>query len=156
MSDWREDIVAVVRTFTGSPQVQAAYPVRREDLVVELHPAPHQQPTHLPAGKQAVYAFWGDGEWLKIGIAGPKSAARYTSQHYNPLSAPSTLAGSLLRDPHMRTVEAFALLGPKGWILQHCHRANILLPAEVDRPAVQFLESFMHAALKPRYEGATA
>ena|SRR5450755_3387256 len=73
-------------------------------LRTELLPAPHTVPV-LPAGYGAVYAFafadaWsapcGAGTVLKVGRIGARSKPRFTSQHYNPRSARSTLAGSLL------------------------------------------------------------
>ncbi len=73
--------------------------VSRNDLTVELLPAPHKAPTMLPAGKMAVYAFFVDGVALKVGKVGPNSQARYTSQHYNMGSALSTLAASISKRP---------------------------------------------------------
>lgn len=56
---------------------------------------PHQ-PKSLPSHKMAIYTFWYEGKFLKIGKAGPNSNARFLSQHYNPRSAQSTLAASIL------------------------------------------------------------
>ena len=53
-------------------------------VTVDALPAPHRAPRSLPQGKMAVYAFFWDLECLKVGKVGPKSQARYTSQHYNP------------------------------------------------------------------------
>ena len=68
------------------------------DMRVEELPAPHAPPTRLPGGHMAVYVFSLGAEVLKVGKVGPKSQARYTSQHYNPGSAMSTLAASILAD----------------------------------------------------------
>ena len=57
---------------------------------------PHK-PTSLPKGKMGIYMFLYDNKFLKIGKAGPKSNARFYSQHYNPKSARSTLAASILQ-----------------------------------------------------------
>ena len=46
----------------------------------------------------AVYVFSEKSQVLKVGKVGPNSQARYTSQHYNPKSARSTLAKSLLKE----------------------------------------------------------
>ena len=70
------------------------------DIEIEKLPAPHKPPSRLPLGKMAVYVFHSGTTCLKVGKAGPKSQARYTSQHYNPKSAMSTLAASMLSDPH--------------------------------------------------------
>ena len=45
-----------------------------------------------------MYAFLLDAICLKVGKAGPKTQARFTSQHYG-VSAPSTLAKSILKEP---------------------------------------------------------
>jgi hypothetical protein len=68
------------------------------DIEIEKLPAPHKPPSRLPPGKMAVYVFHSGTTCLKVGKAGPKSQARYTSQHYNPKSAMSTLAASMLAD----------------------------------------------------------
>jgi hypothetical protein len=101
----------------------------------------------------AVYGFWGDGEWLKIGKAGPKSGPRYTSQHYNPDSAQSTLAKSLTNDPHMLTVAGFDPKAVGDWIKSATLRVNILLPTTRPPELLLLLEAFLHARLRPRYEG---
>src|SRR5262249_45761660 len=63
-------------------------------------PAPHR-PSPLPPGWQGIYAFRFQGVWLKVGEAGPKSNARWVSQHYDPGRAMSTLAFSLIRYAHL-------------------------------------------------------
>ena len=68
------------------------------DLRLEELPAPHAPPARLPAGHMAVYVFSFGADVLKVGKVGPKSQARYTSQHYNPGSAQSTLAASMIVD----------------------------------------------------------
>ena len=65
------------------------------DVTVESLPSPHRPP-QLPKEKMAVYVFCYQGRALKVGRAGPKSGPRYTSHHYNPTAAKSTLAASLL------------------------------------------------------------
>ena len=110
----------------------AGAPIQRSDISVEYLDAPHRPPVRLPAGKMAVYGFWGDGTWLKIGKAGPNSNARYTSQHYNAGSAQSTLAGSLGNDPRMNSVVGFKASDPGSWIRASTHRVNILLLSSKD------------------------
>ncbi len=56
------------------------------------------RPASLPKGKMGIYMFLYDNKFLKIGKAGPKSNARFYSQHYNPKSARSTLATFILTD----------------------------------------------------------
>ena len=55
---------------------------------VETLKMPHRAPPSLPKGKMAVYVFSDKERVLKVGQAGPKSQARYTSQHYKVGSAP--------------------------------------------------------------------
>lgn len=101
----------------------------------------------------AVYGFWHDGAWLKIGKVGPNSNVRYAGQHYNPNSARSSLAASLLHDSQM----CFAAgIGPDSvgdWIKTHTSRVNILLPATRRPELLSLLEAFLHVRLRPRYEG---
>jgi hypothetical protein len=127
-------------------------PLTLADISIELREAPHRAPMALPKGKMAVYGFWGDGVWLKIGMVGPNSNARYTYQHYTG-KALSSLYGQLTQDAAMQKNAAFTNLGPKNWILTHCHRANLLLDTRHGRPMRVLLEAFLHARLKPRYEG---
>ena len=151
MTDWREDIENALTAFVTVAQLAGA-PISRSELVVEYLSALHR-PTRLPAGKMAVYGFWGDGTWLKIGKAGPNSNARYTSQHYNAASARSTLAGSLMRDPHMLAVVGFDPQAPGDWIKAATHRVNILLPSTRQKELLSLLEAFLHLRLRPRHGG---
>jgi hypothetical protein len=100
----------------------------------------------------AIYAFWSNGEWLKIGQAGPKSAARYTSQHYNPNSSMSNLAKSLANDLRMKEVLGFDSQNPGQWVKGSACRVNILLPSDKRQELLSLLEVFLHARLRPRYE----
>lgn len=152
MTDWRTDIDSALVAFITVAEL-AGDPISRGDLTVCYLDAPHHSPTHLPDGKMAVYGFWGEGTWLKIGKVGPKSAARYTFQHYHAGSARSTLAGSLAKDTRMLEVEGFDPTKPGEWIRALTHRVNILMPA-TRRPAlVALLEAFLHLRLGTRYEG---
>lgn len=151
MSAWREDAETAIGVFLTVAEL-AGHPISLADLTIEYLSAPHRPPTRLPAGKMAVYGFWGDGCWLKIGKAGPNSKARYTSQHYNRGSAQSTLADSLANDTCL-TVAGFDPSAPGVWIKAATHRVNILMPASGSRHSLSLLEAFLHLRLKPRYEG---
>jgi hypothetical protein len=76
----------------------AGVSLAEDAMRIESLPVPHKPPSHLPPGTMAVYVFSYGPEFLKVGKVGPKSQARFVSQHYNPRSAQSTLARSLLDD----------------------------------------------------------
>src|SRR5439155_13000728 len=80
----------VVQEFSEWAQDQGLGPARAE-IRVERLGIPHV-PTSLPRGWQGVYCFKYQMVWLKVGKAGPKSGARWTSHHYHPGRAQSTLA----------------------------------------------------------------
>ena len=122
-------------------------------IEVDLCLKPHTPPTRLPKGKIAVYAFFNSGVAVKIGKAGPKSGARYVSQHYHPDSARSTLAGSILADPHKIGAGAVTQKNVGAWIKKYCDRVNLLLPAESGYAVLSLLEAFLHARFQPIYEG---
>jgi hypothetical protein len=149
---WREELELAVQDFFEVAELGGIH-LLPAAVMVELLPAPHNPPTRLPAGKKGVYAFWGDGGWLKIGKAGAKSSARYTSQHYNPASARSTLASSLQSCGTIRANPTFDATAPGAWLKQYAHRANILMDAGQPEELLALLEAFLHLRLKPRYEG---
>lgn len=121
-------------------------------ITVEIAARPHR-PSALPIERMAVYCFFLNRQALKIGIAGPKSDARYRSQHYNPNSARSTLAGSILKHPKKIGIVTISGTSIGDWIKAHTDRINILLPASYGRPMLLRLELFLHARWKPLYEG---
>ncbi len=112
---------------------------------------PHT-PKSLKPGTMGVYTFNYNGQFLKIGKAGPNSNARFLSQHYNPASANSTLAKSILYDPTM------AMLGIRednvgDWIKANCRRIDILLDVELGIFSLELVESSLHYKYQPKYEG---
>ncbi|MDX8477012.1 hypothetical protein RFN28_00815 [Mesorhizobium sp. VK24D] len=148
---YRQDVEAALEAFSVVAQLGNSTLLRHE-LVVEYLDAPHRPPSRLPSGKVAVYGFWANGCWLKIGKVGSNSHARYTSQHYNPGSAPSTLAASLRGDEAMTTIAGFDAAFPGAWIKEYTCRANILMAADKPREMLSLLEAFLHLRLRPRYE----
>ena len=152
--DWQEDIwVALDEFITVSQLARSEVSFGVED--VELLPAPHRRPTRLPTGRMAIYGFWFDGDWLKIGRAGSNSNARYTSQHYTG-SALSTLSGSLRQDESMRNLASLGENDRRGWatwIERQTSRVNILLPTASDKMIAPLLEAYLHVRLRPKYEG---
>lgn len=124
-----------------------------DDVNVEYLESPHNPPSKIPAGKMAIYAFWWNGSWLKIGKVGPKSHARYTSQHYNPKSSGSNLAKSLKNDPKMKSVSGLDPHNPGAWIKVSTCRVNILISSKRSKELLSLLEIFLHVRLNPVYEG---
>jgi len=123
------------------------------DVRVEAMPAPHVPPTRLPPGTMAVYVFALGEDVLKVGKVGPKSQARYTSQHYNPGSANSTLAGSVIGDADRLGLGEGDRAEIGNWIKANVDRVNFLLQAGLGVPVLTLLESFLQCRLRPRYEG---
>src|SRR5699024_11479515 len=107
----------VIKTI-GKPIVVERYEIIKRGL--------QHKPKSIPIGMMGVYAFWYNDRFLKIGKAGSKSGPRFLSQHYNPKSAQSTLAASILRDPDMLqfgiTEENVGV-----WIKENCRRIDILV-----------------------------
>lgn len=151
MTDWKTDITDALTDFCKVAQL-AGVQIELAQLDVEFSDAPHRPSSSLPAEKMAIYGFWSSGQWLKIGMVGPNSQARYVSQHYNAGSAISTLAGSLAHDQRMAEVAGFDATAPGAWIKSSCNRVNILLSATLGRELLALLEAFLHVRLNPRYE----
>lgn len=152
MSDWQKDILDAAKDFVIVAEL-AGVPMQLDEFKIEFLPAPHKQPTTLPAGKMAIYGFWYNNQWLKIGKAGSKTKARFTSQHYNPDSAQSTLAKSLLLDPKTREFVGFDESEPGKWLKKCTNRFNIYISTEKGIDLLSLLEVFLHTRLHPRYEG---
>ena len=124
-------------------------------IMVDIALKPHR-PRGLPTGRMAVYCFLLNGRALKIGKAGPNSDARYRSQHYNPNSAGSTLAGSILKHPSKIGIASVPADSVGNWIKVHTDRINLLLPTSYGKPMLSELESFLHTRWRPTYEGPVA
>jgi hypothetical protein len=124
-----------------------------DQIIIEITPRPHRAPASLPIGRMAVYAIFLNGQALEVGKVGPKSAARYTSQHYNPGSAQSTLARSVLASPERVGAVGLDSKAAGDWIKNHTDRANLLLPVPLGGPVLSLLEAFLHVRWKPVFEG---
>ena len=127
-------------------------PINKNDIIVIDRKVPHEKPKHLTPGKMAVYTFLYGDEFLKIGIVGENSNARYTSQHYNPKSAQSTLAQSILSDPDM--AHLYITEDNVGaWIQNNCRRIDFELPGDLSIFARDLIEKILHYKYEPKYEG---
>lgn len=128
----------------------------------EVLPAPHRRPSSLPVGTQAIYAFLLRDTCLKVGKAGPKTQARFTSQHYGA-NAPSTLAKSIIRNrgPILSLVpqgargevEDLTITSIGRWLEQNTSMFHLFLPATVPSCALAFAEAFAQCRLHAIYEG---
>jgi hypothetical protein len=150
--EWRLEIERAVDAFLLVGRL-GGVDLPADAIELEFLPAPHKPPSRMPLGKMAVYAFWGDGCWLKVGKVGANSTARYTSQHYNPGSARSTLAASLLKCDVIACNALFDPNAPGEWLRAHTHRVNVLLSSDLPYELLSLLEAFLHLRLMPRYEG---
>lgn len=130
----------------------AGLPVSRDAIEVKLHPAPHERPK-LPEEKMAVYAFFLGGVCLKCGKVGPNSNPRFNYQHYNPDSAGSTLAASLLGGDTIVPVEYADKDRVGQWMQAKLDRVSLLLPATLSPSILSYLEAFLHVVWNPRFEG---
>jgi len=130
----------------------AGLDIGRGELVVEVLPAPHRPPGSLPLGKSAVYVFFWHGQCLKVGKAGPRSNARYTSQHYLPGSSASNLSRSLLLAQESLGLD-LDQASVAQWIRANTERWNFLLDSSLGIPALTLLEAFLQCRLRPRFEG---
>jgi hypothetical protein len=147
------DLVSEAISDFGNVAALARAPFTTDAIYVEIIPKPHKAPTTLPIGQMAVYAFFLNGQALKVGKVGPNSAARYTSQHYNSASAKSCLAKSILANaPKVGGVDVDAA-SVGDWIKTNTDRVNLLLSTTLGLPVLSLLESFLHVRWKPLFEG---
>ena len=129
----------------------AEFPTDR--ITVEILAKPHKLQRTLMTGHMAVYAFFLNGQALKVGKVGPRSVARYRYQHYNPGSAGSTLAKSILTDATRVDAVGIDSKSVGDWIRMHTDRVNLVVPVATSLPILSLLESFLHLRWKPLFEG---
>jgi hypothetical protein len=135
----------------------SGFAIDAEAIDHEVLPAPHQ-PHSLPGGQQVVYVFSLPAPGtvvLKVGKAGPRSSARFLSQHYNPSSSRSNLAKSLLR--HRETWPQLGITSLDEatvgeWIKTHTDRDHFFLDASHSKFLLNLLEAFLHGRLQPWFE----
>lgn len=135
--------------------------------IIPLHKG-HSTPK-FNKGKMYVYSFWFENNEkeiipLKIGKAGPKSAARYTSHHYNMNSSQSCLAKRISKDDNFITENNLMEISKDSkelnkWIKENCHRIDIEMPFDennnFDLYTLELVEAIFHNLYKPKYEGIT-
>lgn len=122
------------------------------EIDVQFNSAPHRPPSSLPIGKMAVYVFMFGDRCLKVGKAGPKTAARFCNHHYGTNRAPSTLAKSLVKGQRTIGVRGLNDANVENWIRQHTARVNFIIPAKHGILALSLPEAFVQCRLKPAFE----
>jgi hypothetical protein len=133
----------------------AGMPISAGDIRHESLPAPHKSP-QLPRGTCAVYVFslaTDDSVVLKVGKVGPKSGARFGSQHYIAASAKSNLSKSVPAG-----VAHWQRLGISNadestvgdWLRTNTNRDHFFLQGA---RLTHLLEAFLQCRLNPLFEG---
>jgi hypothetical protein len=84
---------------------------------------------------------------------GPKSQARYTSQHYSPKSSNSNLAKSILKNKSVTGINEIDEYTVGNWVKQNTDRVNFLIPESFGIPLLSLLEAFLQCRLRPCFEG---
>lgn len=161
IADLTVDADEMIHAFLQVAQL-AGVPLTLAELCQEVLPAPHERPRNLPPGLQAVYVFLLAGRCLKVGKAGPKTKARFTSQHYG-MHAPSTLAKSILAHrQHLakellpdrkNQVESLDEDTVGAWIQHNTTRLHFFLPIGAGAFTLSLLEAFVQCRLNPVFEG---
>lgn len=151
MDTLRQNVAAALEDFRKVAALAGAAFIAGS-IETEFLPKPHK-PAGLPTGKMAVYAFFLNGQALKVGKAGANSDARYRSQHYNAKSAGSNLALSILTNPARIEATGIDEFNAGDWIKQNTDRVNLLVSESLGDPMLSLLESFLHVRWKPVFEG---
>ena len=131
----------------------AGIKVAQDAIRIEALPMPYKPPSNLPRGKMAVYVFSDRDRVLKVGKVGWRSQARYTSQHYHPRSAKSTLTASLLKDKGVASKYGLNGENVSAWIKENTDRVNFILDADLGVRTLTLLEAFIQCRLQPVFEG---
>lgn len=129
-------------------------PIEKHKYRIIDRGVPHQ-PKTLPLQMMGIYTFCYNGAFLKIGKAGPNSNARFLSHHYNPRSARSTLAASILQDDRMQGI-GINESNVGQWIRNNCRRVDILLDSDLGIFSLELIEASLHYKYEPAYEGFIA
>lgn len=129
-------------------------PIEKHKYRIIDRGVPHQ-PKTLPLQMMGIYTFCYNGEFLKIGKARSNSNARFLSHHYNPRSARSTLAASILQDDRMQGI-GINESNVGQWIRNNCRRVDILLDSDLGIFSLELIEASLHYKYEPAYEGFIA
>lgn len=141
---------AIAKIITDASAAIGRPMIEKIDFEIIHQPLNHQ-PLRLPDGKIAVYTFYYNGTFLKIGQANIKSKARYQSHHYHIKSGRSTLANSLVADSTMNSIVNKSDI--TNWIKQNCERYDVLIDGnKFNKLTLNFIEGLFHYYYNPKYE----
>ena len=146
-------IQSLMRDF-GEVTRLAGVDISHDGFSYQTMGCPHEPPKELPTGRVAVYVFCYQDKCLKVGKAGPKTKQRFTYQHYNAGSAPSTLAAFLVKGQLRIGLSGLTEDSAGDWIKRNTFRLNLFLNATTHRFALSLLEAFLQARLNPVFEGS--
>jgi hypothetical protein len=124
-----------------------------DEITAEVLQAPHKPPKNLPIGKMGVYVFSLGEKCLKVGKVGPRSKARYTSQHYNPRSSNSNLSKSILKTKADFGGAHLDENNIEDWVKENTDRVNFIFDESLGIPILSLFESYLQCHLKPKFEG---
>lgn len=143
----KEDIAKLIPDASkaiGKPMIEGV------DFDIIHQPLKHK-PVTLQKGKIAVYTFYYNGQFLKIGQANSNSGARYQSHHYHIKSGVSTLANSLIKDSSMNSLVNYSNVTQ--WIKDNCERFDIIIDGtKHDKMTLNFVEGLLYYYYRPKYE----
>lgn len=142
-----DKIINEVSSILGKPIDKGKYKIIDRGI-------PHQ-PKNLSHNMLGIYTFYYEGKFMKIGKAGVNSKARFLSQHYNPRSAQSNLAASILSDSRMQG-KGLNENNIGDWIKNNCRRIDILFDSDLGIFTLGLIESALHYKYEPMYEGFDA
>lgn len=131
----------------------AGYKISDVNFSLEYLKAPHNPPSSIKKSSFGLYIFFWNDRCLKVGKVGPKSQARYTSQHYSPNSSKSNLAKSLLAHKNELNLPVLNDQIVGDWIKNNTDRANILIDSSYGVFLLSLMESFFQCRYKPIFEG---
>ena len=146
-----EEIMNLIEKVT----VSCGRPLKRDiDFYLEIQNKRRKTDKKLPTDKIAIYTFFYKDLSLKIGQVGKNSNVRFQSQHYNPKSAISNLAKSILTDQNL----PFKLNenNVKGWLKNNTTRIDVIISStnskHRDKFILNLLEGILQYKYQPRYE----
>jgi hypothetical protein len=155
--------IQIVTDFCLVLYKQYNYQLHQNSIQHQFVPPPHSS-LRLPTKQCACYVFSltsnskspaGPNRVLKVGRIGPNSAPRFVSQHYNPDSAGSNLAGAIANNSLLW--DYIGLDGPVPdygqWIKYNTDRDHFFMDAQHVN-LTSFLEVYLKAICGPIYEGS--